>query len=76
MIDQVEDLLSAAVSAGKAPSTVNSLLSSCVSESEEPKRKAVFEGCIKALNKELLSTSHSKEVLGKLLFEVRVCKEW
>jgi len=49
---------------------VNSLLSSFELDSEEPLRKTVFEVCIEALNKELLSTRVAKEVTGKLLFEV------
>ena len=57
----------------RVPNTVDQLLTSCVSEAEEPQRKAIFETCIAALNTsagEGLQTQVSKEIIGRLLFEV------
>lgn len=55
------------------PETVNSLLASNAAESAEPQRRAIFKTCISALNSsagERLHTQVSKEIIGKLLFEV------
>ena len=68
---QVKEVISLAFSSGsKVPETINSLLSDCVLESEEPQRRVIFELCIQALNNELLQTMDARDITGKLLFEV------
>lgn len=44
----------------------------CQSESAESVRKAVFQHCIEQLNKDRLQSQMAKELVGKLLIEVRM----
>lgn len=72
---QVRSTVTSVISSGnKVSETINSLFSTCSSDSTEPQRRVIFETCIKALNTgagERLQTQVAKDIIGKLLLKVR-----
>lgn len=62
-----------AISAGsQIAEVISSLLAACSADTAEPQRRAIFETCIDVINQEKLTSLVTKNVIGKLLFEVHI----